>query len=188
MPEKENQRIAISKRMLKEGLLRLLSQKELSQVSVSELCKEASINRATFYRHYSTPLDVWKDIVRDYSEEIRGFSQKPTSVEEIQRFIEKSCEFFYDHAAIIRTAFQCYTSTDIVNEIIEYIWQPYTEIFNLNDLDEDTRHLTSTFVGFGLYHLFKQWIIDEVPKSPQEVAEIIYKILDIKHIGRRPER
>ena len=52
---KEYQRVAISKRMLKEALLDLLKDKPIDAVTVSELCQMAQINRTTFYRHYETP-------------------------------------------------------------------------------------------------------------------------------------
>ena len=182
MYQKENQRIMISKKMMKDGLLSLLTKKDLNKISVSELCKVSSINRSTFYRHYDTPEDVWEDIVRDYSKELKTFLVKPNTIEDIQLSIDKLCEFIYQHSDVIRLSFRCHTSTDIANEIIEYIWQPFEEICDLKYLDEDTKHLTSTFVGYGMYHLFKQWIIDEVPKTPHEVAKILYEIMDMKSV------
>ena len=55
MPRKENQRIALTRRLLQEGMLRLLAQKKLEDISVTALCKESGINRATFYNHYTSP-------------------------------------------------------------------------------------------------------------------------------------
>ena len=49
---KGNQRIALTKRLLQEGLIRLLEKKPLDKNSVTELCGESGINQATFYRHY----------------------------------------------------------------------------------------------------------------------------------------
>lgn len=37
----ENQRVTISKRMLRDSLLRLLESKELSEINITELCREA---------------------------------------------------------------------------------------------------------------------------------------------------
>lgn len=58
MERKENQRIILTKRMLKEALLKLMETKSIQKISVSELCKEAGINRVTFYNHYSAPSDI----------------------------------------------------------------------------------------------------------------------------------
>ena len=41
MAHKENQRIALTRRLLQEGLLRLLSHEKLEDISVTALCKEA---------------------------------------------------------------------------------------------------------------------------------------------------
>ena len=67
---KENQRIVISKRMLRESLLRLLRTKELSEINITELCREAEINRATFYKYYNTPQDVLSDIAMELIKEM----------------------------------------------------------------------------------------------------------------------
>lgn len=53
--DRENQRIAITKRLLKESLMRLLQEKELEKINITELCKDAGVNRATFYRHMRSP-------------------------------------------------------------------------------------------------------------------------------------
>ena len=45
----ENQRIRLSKTMLKNALIRLLANKSIDKITVYELCAEAQINRTTFY-------------------------------------------------------------------------------------------------------------------------------------------
>jgi AcrR family transcriptional regulator len=46
-------RILRSRRMLMEALVRLLTQKEFEDISVQEIADEATLNRATFYLHYT---------------------------------------------------------------------------------------------------------------------------------------
>src|SRR5258708_5276152 len=45
-------RILRSQRMLREALVRLLTQKEFEDISIQEIADEATLNRATFYLHY----------------------------------------------------------------------------------------------------------------------------------------
>ena len=63
---KGNQRIALTKRLLQEALLRLMNRKPLDKISITELCDEAGINRTTFYRHYYTPHDVLLSMELDF--------------------------------------------------------------------------------------------------------------------------
>jgi len=46
-------RILRSRRMLMEALLRLLNNKEFEDISIQEIADEATLNRATFYLHYT---------------------------------------------------------------------------------------------------------------------------------------
>ncbi|MCC8090140.1 MAG: TetR/AcrR family transcriptional regulator, partial [Oscillospiraceae bacterium] len=58
MNKKENQRVMLTKRLLKDALIRLLNGKSIDEISVTELCRESGINRSTFYHHYGSPYDV----------------------------------------------------------------------------------------------------------------------------------
>ncbi|MGN0313758.1 MAG: TetR/AcrR family transcriptional regulator, partial [Fusicatenibacter sp.] len=62
MKKKENQRIALTKLLLKENLLQLMSEKDFQSITVTELCDAAGVNRSTFYNHYGCPADVLADI------------------------------------------------------------------------------------------------------------------------------
>jgi AcrR family transcriptional regulator len=51
--EATDPRILRSRRMLMESLVRLLTKKEFDDISIQEIADEATLNRATFYLHYS---------------------------------------------------------------------------------------------------------------------------------------
>lgn len=50
---------------VKTALRRLLAEKPLSEVTVSELAREASISRSTFYEHYGNPAEVYDELIDD---------------------------------------------------------------------------------------------------------------------------
>lgn len=181
--ERENQRIMLSKRLLKEALLRLLARKHLDQITVSELCKEASINRATFYRHYGTPRDVLKDIERDCSRELRRTIIKPKTMADIRKVTEHICVYLYDHADLVKILLRCYTDEEVIREINDSVWELCKEISGMPQMDEDTWKLTSTCIGFGTYHLIRQWMTEDIPKTPQEVAELVLAITDLRKLS-----
>src|SRR5580658_9098126 len=51
--ESTDPRILRSRQMLMEALAKLLDRKEFDDISVQEIADEATLNRATFYLHYS---------------------------------------------------------------------------------------------------------------------------------------
>lgn len=61
----ENQRVRMSKAMLKEALIQLLQEKQIEKITIYELCDRAQINRTTFYKYYGTQYDLLNDIEKD---------------------------------------------------------------------------------------------------------------------------
>jgi AcrR family transcriptional regulator len=51
--ENTDPRVLRSRQMLMESLLRLLTRKEFDDISIQEIADEATLNRATFYLHYT---------------------------------------------------------------------------------------------------------------------------------------
>ena len=66
----ENQRVRLTKTMLKNALIELLGEKSLDKITVYELCATAQINRTTFYKYYGSQHDLLADIVNDLFDEL----------------------------------------------------------------------------------------------------------------------
>ena len=72
-------RIRYTKRILREVLLDLLKDRDLSCISVTDLCEGAEINRATFYRYYESPVDLLNHIEAELLENLRERVCKDTA-------------------------------------------------------------------------------------------------------------
>ena len=59
-----DRRVKYTKMIIRETFINLLEKKSINKITVSEICKEADINRATFYRYYLDVYDLY-DKVRD---------------------------------------------------------------------------------------------------------------------------
>ena len=68
----EDKRIRRTKKAVRDALLLLLEDKAVSQVTTTELCRKADINRSTFYTHYSSPEDVLAEIESEFLDELSG--------------------------------------------------------------------------------------------------------------------
>ena len=65
MGEKQNQRVALTKRLLQESLLQLMKEKNIQNISVKELCEASGINRSTFYKHYVDKYALTESLCQD---------------------------------------------------------------------------------------------------------------------------
>ena len=176
---KENQRIIVTKRMLKEGLLRLLETKDLKKIKINELCEEAGINRATFYRHYETPEDVLWELEREISLKIFPKVKRPANLKEAQKLLEKSCAYIQENSDIMKLLFRSNVEEHLVQETNEF----YQQILELRkqerqyaDVDDDTLKMVAYLFGGGCYWMIRQWIIEDIPKTPEQIAALICNV------------
>lgn len=177
---KEDQRIVITKRLLREGLLRLLEHKDINSIGVSELCKESGINRATFYRHYQQPRDVVAQIRYDMFRDINLMAEKNRAVVEPTKWLEDMCRYFHDSAPLLRVLFHTRTDEEFVGMINEAYHRQLAMLRGARcteGMDDSERKLSAYYFAGGIYYLLRQWIMEPIDKSPEEVAAIIRRFL-----------
>ena len=63
---KEDRRTQYSKRMIREALYRLMQEKPLNKITVTEICAEADVNRSTFYAYYTDIYDLHTSIIKKF--------------------------------------------------------------------------------------------------------------------------
>lgn len=56
--DKEDLRIRRTKTFLMQALIRLMEKQSFEQISVIDICNEALVHRATFYKHYKDKYDL----------------------------------------------------------------------------------------------------------------------------------
>jgi len=64
-PNKNDRRTQKTKRALRDGLAELLTDKELSKITVREITDKADVNRVTFYKHYLDVYDLYEHIEKE---------------------------------------------------------------------------------------------------------------------------
>ena len=171
---KENQRIELTKRLLQEGLLRLLKTKPLEKISVTELCSESGINRATFYRHYGTPRDVLLETEKHFSEEVYELYALPV-INDVPSHLESFCTYLYEHADIVRLFIKNSSEDDLLrmtNDMFKTLIEKQGYIRPTDDIDDSGMQLILTFVVGGGYHVLRRWLTEDVPKSPKEITRL----------------
>jgi len=176
---KDDQRIALTKRMLQEGLLRLLKSKDISKINVTELCNESGINRATFYRHYEQPRDILDDIRRNMSLEVKKLADKNRTHSNTLPWLEDICNYFYENRDMLSILFKCRTDEEFVDLINELYQKQYSLIKHsdiTNTHDDTSLKLATYYVSGGIIYMLRQWILEPINKSPKEMAQIIYQL------------
>ncbi len=185
--KKINMRVAVTKRMLKEGLLRCLETKDLEEITISELCKEAGINRATFYKHYNSPFDLLNDIGLDHSEQIfelynKTLSENPGNEEAAQL---KCYEYLFNHKKDLQVLFSANADKYFAEFAMKYFreaWSNNPQFQKNYDLDPVEAKLAVTAFSWSTYCIVRQWILEDLPKSPKEIVDLLKKVQPLNFI------
>lgn len=179
MAQKENQRIALTKKLLQEGLLRLLETKSLDKISVTELCRESGINRATFYNHFNSPLELLTSIETKITNELKQIIGSPRTAEEVISQTEVVCTYFYDNSRTILILHKCHSDDDISDAL--YNLNQNFQLFRMNSkythtMDSVNLKLISVFFYTGCYNILLEWINNNIQKTPKEIADLMIRL------------
>lgn len=174
--QKENQRVVITKLLIKKALLKLLQKQHINKISISELCQVAQINRTTFYRHYETPRSVLQEIAFDL---ISSFSEQFPSVKcaiDLKEFITQLCDFLYGQKSVVTILIRNDTELDFTKMtqlLSNRFLRSRTILYRGKAVDPDTLQLFTTFFSAGMYALISQWLTEDIPKTSKEIADLV---------------
>jgi len=176
MEPKENQRIMLTKQLLQNALLKLLKTTPLHAISIRELCKEAGINRTTFYNHYGSQFDLIEDIGQRFLNSIADRLENAdfSDRESVHQRVAMVLAYLVENREL---------SIPLMNNNID---PGFAErIFSLpkigdlldaaliNCQDERKRIATISFVIHGSYKLLQDWINQEERLPPTEQTEMM---------------
>ncbi len=56
-----------TKKKIQSGFLSMLNKKNFDDISITDICQEANINRGTFYNHYKNTYYLLNALLKDFS-------------------------------------------------------------------------------------------------------------------------
>ncbi len=74
---KKDLRIIKTEKNIRTALFSLLKSKSLEDITVSELCRKANVNRGTFYLHYGNIQEVFKQTFEEIVEDLKISYDEP---------------------------------------------------------------------------------------------------------------
>ncbi|XNN69848.1 TetR/AcrR family transcriptional regulator [Bacillus pumilus] len=96
----QDRRTIKTKRAIRESFLELLQEKEVQQITVSELSRKADLGRGTFYLHYQDVFDLYEQLEKELFDQLGGLydetfpSQDPL---DMLSFLNKTTEYLKEN-------------------------------------------------------------------------------------------
>ncbi|MBO5060602.1 MAG: TetR/AcrR family transcriptional regulator C-terminal domain-containing protein [Clostridia bacterium] len=166
MNVKNNKRRRESIEKIEKAFIGLLQEKEIHEITVSDICKIADLNRSTFYANYIDIYDLadkikehleseFQDLFKGKSQNGSGFNDAIT----LFRHVSEN-QLFY------KTYFKL--GYDSKHEVLIYDIKQAEKYFNNKHIKY---HIEFFRTGFNA--IIKMWLADGCRESPEEMAEII---------------
>lgn len=180
MKEKENQRITLTKRLLKENLLLLMSEKSIQNITIRELCDAARINRSTFYNHYGCPADILNEIENSVITDLEEIWKANGAGQNwpLNKRIEALCTYLLENRSLSKLLFRdSDTNSEFASLLLNasHVLATYDQVFSYVK-DPDSKRLMFTFLTNGAYHVIRQWLLEDIPKTPKEMGDLVYLV------------
>ena len=168
---KENQRVRLTKKLLKNALVELLMDTPLQKVSITEICSRAEINRTTFYKYYSSECDLYADIENDFLNILSQNLKESGTVglENLLAVIEANPKVA---AALINNSSEEEFSGRI------FSLPEVTGSMNFKKLEKTGHHYDILFyICSGSYAIIKRWVNNGFDRSPKEMSDFLQMMI-----------
>ncbi len=170
---KNNKRRQLSQEKIEKVFIELLQNREITQISVSDICKRTGLNRSTFYANYADIYDL-ADHIRDRLE------QEVDEIYENDMFNKCGVDYLplfrhiRDNQIFYKTYFKLgYDRTHTVNlDLLE----PDKMLF-----PKEQMRYHITFHKAGLNAVINTWLDGGCLESPEVMSEIIKSEYENRH-------
>ncbi|MBP0984303.1 MAG: TetR/AcrR family transcriptional regulator [Oscillospiraceae bacterium] len=173
-------RVVKTRQTIRNALISLMSEKELQDITISELSARAQINRKTFYRHYRAISDVVTEfedeLLSDFSDILKSSKTSIFDIgavlKEISALISGNQDYFQKLLKLNPELFSGGRIKAMLRRSLEVALRDVCRIS-----DEQTLHALSEFTISGFLALYSSWFDGGCRESLDALTEISRKMI-----------
>ena len=179
----QDKRVKKTKKLLYQALVTLLNEQPLEKITVSDICRNANINRNTFYYHYASVQELHHDVLENVLQDIRNSSLddqgKQLSSQELRDDLANRCRVLGKHAEILRLLMIDHTDAAFQQALLDINHVRYEQSI----LEESHGKASDAQVRFVLDYIHKgsvavmcAWIREGMQQTPEEIADLLFQL------------
>ncbi len=175
-----DKRVVRTKKAIRSALFRIMENKDIADITISELTAEANVNRRTFYTHYRNITDILTEVETDFVAALKQLADNfdPQDYEEstYKLFLEFdnliSCEFNLRGVLMSR-----------LKSIIKRSAETIVEYISRKRGSDAT--IVSAFISGGFFNVYIEYINSGGTLTVEHAARVASKMVSIcaKHAG-----
>lgn len=177
---KTDRRVRYTKRVLKESFINLLEQKDISQITIKEICEHADINRATFYAHYSDQYDLMRKIedeLLDNVDSYLGEYARNAANPDMVKIVKKIFDYIKENAKICRLLLSDRGDLNFQKKIMMLVYDKnVVPLANDGLFSKEEAEYTYSFIVTGCVGVIQKWLDSGMKQPAQFMAEFLVKL------------
>lgn len=176
MKKREDRRIMLTKRLLKDALIELLKEKDIYHISIRELCEKADVNRSTFYKHYVSQFDLLTDMENDMLDFIAKTIRHNES--EPEKIFATACNYLEENIEFARLIINNNVDPAFAQKLfaMDSVKTNVFKRFSGSKTDAELEYIYN-FLTYGAFRMVYVWLNKENRESPEEFAKLVNQLM-----------
>ncbi|MFK4300507.1 AcrR family transcriptional regulator [Paenibacillus sp. RC254] len=144
----------------------------MPQITVTEICKQADINRGTFYLHYKDPYELFEVMQNGFNQEIMETLQKGESPCTTEESLINLLSIIQDKKTIYKILISERGKNNFLSQVLleDYLQRNGDK---QNRKEPFSMDYSFTYMVHGSIGVINQWLESNSGESPQTIAHII---------------
>lgn len=172
-----DRRVRYTKKVIQDSIVRLLSEKEISRITVKEICEGADVNRATFYAHYADAYDLMTKIQEELLENVHVYladGMKHDTMSISLEMVEKIFIYIQENAKLCRLLLSERGDLTFQKRVLKLAYELNMEVVTRDGrISKEDAEFVYAFTLTGCVGAIQKWLNDDMKKSPQYMARMI---------------
>ncbi len=169
----------ITKKALATSLKKLLSKKELSKITISNITNDCGVNRQTFYYHFKDVYDLLEWIY--LNEVIQSMDGKDTYDTWQQGFLS-IFEYILDNKEFVKNTYNSISREFflkfIYNQTKGLLMNIIEEKSKKLNVKEEDKEFIANFYKYGFVGIVQDWIESGMKENPNNIIDKLNSIID----------
>ena len=175
----ENRSVRNTKKRLREGLLRLMADKPINEISVKELTELVDVNRGTFYFHYTDIYDLLRSMQEEFFENFRLKMEQTVELHSVIPYMSAIFSFLVENRDFCKIMLGPHGDMLFVDRIktqvderCSHIWREATP-----EADPGKFELYNAFIINGCIGIIQKWLDEPERSGPEEISQLAATII-----------
>ncbi len=174
---KPDRRVARTKKAIKNAFAELMSEKEISEITVKDIAETADVNRKTFYNYYNSVYDIVNEIENEL---VLAFDNVLSNID-FKQEMKNPYGIFEKLTGVINQDFDFYSRLMKMNHNANLMQKLYVALkdrmkasfLSQTEIEEPQLDIVVNYMISGMLSVYQSWFNSDRAESIEELSKTV---------------